>query len=261
MNANGGQRQSGGRHDRGDRRRLRRAARLHHRRLPRLQARADRDLRRGHEPRRDLPAVRLEPRADRAALGVRVALPARRLADLRPDRRLGTARPQPAAALGRAQVQPRRARDPRGGRDRHPPARLPGASARRAQGRLGRARARSPTALHALRRGRQRAWTVQARDHRDRPRPARLPRRLRQGTRGSARRRSGGAGLRAQALLPRRALPRAGHRASRRSTSGPTPSTRARRASPCAATRPPTSRTSTSPGACSTAAASTRSRS
>ncbi len=42
-----------------------------------------------HEPGSDLPAVRLEPRADRAALRVGVALPAGRLADLRADRRLG----------------------------------------------------------------------------------------------------------------------------------------------------------------------------
>ena len=98
-------------------RRLRLAHRLLHRDLPGLQARGDHDLRAVRQPGRHLPAVRLQPRPDRAALGVRVALPPGRLADLRPARRLVAPQPRAARALHEAQVQPRRLGDPhRGGR-------------------------------------------------------------------------------------------------------------------------------------------------
>ena len=125
------------------RRRLRLAHRLLHRDLPGLQARGDHDLRAVRQPGRHLPAVRLQPRPDRPALGVRVALPARRLADLRRARRLVAPQPRPARALHEAQVQPRRPGDPDRGR-RRPAApeleRLARAGARR----LAAARARIP---------------------------------------------------------------------------------------------------------------------
>ena len=66
----------------------------------------------------DLPAVRLQPRADGPALGVRVALPAGRLADVRAARRLVAPQPRAAGALGQAQVQPGRPGHPRRGRRR-----------------------------------------------------------------------------------------------------------------------------------------------
>src|SRR4051794_27123724 len=74
--------------DRRRRRWLRLADRLRHRGLSRLRARGCDDLRAEPEPSRHLPAVRVQPRPDRPALRVRVALPARRLAHLRAARRL-----------------------------------------------------------------------------------------------------------------------------------------------------------------------------
>ena len=58
----------------------------------------------------------------------------------------------------------------------HPAARLPGAGAGRREGRLARPRAGSAGPLLALRRGREPARALQARDDRDRPRAAWLPR-------------------------------------------------------------------------------------
>ena len=69
--------------DRDHRRRVRLAARLLDGALPRLRAAGHHDLRPERQPGGHLPAVRVQPRPDRAALGVRVALPPRRLADVR----------------------------------------------------------------------------------------------------------------------------------------------------------------------------------
>ena len=229
---------------RGHRRRLRLAARLHDRGLPRLRPRADRDLRRGLEPRRHLPAVRLEPRPDDPALRVRVALPAGRLADLRPARRLGAQGP-----LSRSCARPGASSTPACRRSSPRPRSSPACSATRT-GCIG---------------GRHVGWVVrepgpppyfslydddaellgprQAPDARRRPRPALLPRRLRRGPREP---RDGGPhrpGLRAEAVLPRRAL----HRRRLRDRGGQRVGQRHRRrrlsASRCSATPSPRSRT------------------
>src|ERR1022692_1837033 len=85
---------------------IRVAARPHDSPLSGLREPADIDLRSELEPGRDLSAVRDQPRPDRPALGVRISLPRARLADVRPDRRLGATGPGSAVALDPAQVQP-----------------------------------------------------------------------------------------------------------------------------------------------------------
>ena len=62
--------------------------------LPRLLAEGGHGLRTERQSCRHLPAVRVQPRPDRAALGVRVSLPARRLADIRAHERLRAPQPR-----------------------------------------------------------------------------------------------------------------------------------------------------------------------
>ncbi len=208
---NGHLRRRSHRHRRG---RLRRDPHLHDRRLPRFSPRADRDLRREHEPGADLPAVRLEPGPDGAALGVGVAFHAGRLADVRPDGRGRPPQRGAAVPLGGQEVQPGRARDPHRGRRRQPGARLRQARPRRREDRLDHPRARPAGALLALRRGREPGRPLQALPDRDRPRPARLPRRVRRGAQQPRDRRPRGPGLRAEGVPRGRPLPRRrlGHR-------------------------------------------------
>ena len=131
--------------------------------------------------------------------------------------------PSPLFRSARPQVQPRRAGDPHRGRPWSRKAlgyedRVLGGT----QGRLDRPRARAAAPLLALRRGRQAARPRQARDDRDRPRPARVPGRLRRGAREPGDRRPHRPGLRAQAVPRRAAATSWSAPASPRSTSGPT---------------------------------------
>ena len=119
-------------------------------------------------------------------------------------------------------------------------------------------REEDPRALRPLRRGRELHRALQARDARARPRAALVPGDAGQGEgRRSRDRRAHRAGLRGQELPPRRPLHRArrGHRVDQRV--GQRARRRAPSASRCAATRRPTSRTSTCRAACSSRWAST----
>ena len=72
--------------------------------------RGDHDLRAGADAGPDLPAVRVQPGADGLALGVRVALPARRLADVRRARGLVAPEPQARCSARRDAVTTRASR-------------------------------------------------------------------------------------------------------------------------------------------------------
>ena len=100
------------------------------------------------EPGRDVPAVRLQPRADRAALRVRVALPARRLADVRAARRVVAPQPRAAVPLRAAEVQPRRPGDPRRGRHRRSAGSAGTTTAYAGEGRLDQRASRNGDAPH-----------------------------------------------------------------------------------------------------------------
>ena len=111
---------------------------------------------------------------DGAAVGVRVALPAGRLAHVRGARGLVAAEPQPADPLRAAAVQPRRPGHPRRGERRRAAARLERQPLRH-EGRLAparRFRKRRLAAFRPLRRGRAVHRPREARHARLRPRPA-----------------------------------------------------------------------------------------
>ena len=200
---------------------------------------------------------------DRPALGVRVALPARRLADVRRSSTRGrAASPSPLLRSIAAQVQPRRAGHPGRGRRRRQraragtTARVPGA------GRLAAARATGPPPHFVLYDedanfiGRAK-HVMLALGHG----PLAFPPVLGE---GAARTRRSADRI-VQAYEPKQYHPSGRYivhrrRASPRSTSGRTRSTSAPSASRCAATRRRTSRTSTCRAACSRRSASTPSR-
>ena len=166
------------------RRRLRRPARLHDRGLPGLQARADRDLRQEHQPGPtyqqfawNLGQTVLRSESESHFLPADWPTFAQLDACAAP-------RPRAAASLGGAQVQPRRARDPHRGHAR----RASGSATRAASSAARRVgwivREPGPPPHFSLYDedakllGRAKHLMVA-----DRPRPAGLPRRLRQGAR------------------------------------------------------------------------------
>ena len=142
----------------------------------------------GGQPGGDLSAVRVQPRADRVALGVRVALPPCGLAHLRGARGLVAQEPETTAAIGAAAIQPRCPGHPRRGQRRgHEAARLERQPLRH-EGRLAAARGleRRLPAFRPLRRGGSVHRPRQARDARLRTRPLVLSTRAREGPAGSA---------------------------------------------------------------------------
>src|SRR5215203_5949966 len=101
--------------DRRGRRRVRVAAGLRHRGLPRLRARRGDGPRHERQPGRHVRGLRQQPRPDGPALGVRGALPARRLAHLRPAERLVASLARAAGPVHPPALQPGRRRDPHRG--------------------------------------------------------------------------------------------------------------------------------------------------
>ena len=172
-------------------------------------------------PVADLPAVRLEPRADRAALRVGVALPAGRLADLRAD-----STPGRAAAWRRCSAPPGASSTPacRRSSPRRPWSDSELGYEKRVLGgvKIGWMvrEPGPPAALLALRRGREPARALQARADRDRPRPAGASRASTARRARTRRRRTASCRPTSPRSTTRAAATSSSAPASRRSTSG-----------------------------------------